>query len=146
MHRPKVIVASVVVLALVALGIILATRKSGPLRVDKHGVASGSGQKTYRYRNGATKLVEDYIDGKQVRSEWFRPDGTSILITQWQDESGTGLYLREDGSIRRQQAYVRGLAHGPGIYYNRDGSVRGEALFEDGGWVSGYKPQPGDDD
>lgn len=108
---------------------------------DRNGNAHGSGVRTYPYKSGATQLREEYFRGKLVRSEWFKPDGTSILITKWQNEAGEGIYLREDGSIRIRRTYANGLAHGTTIYYAEDGSVLGEAQFQEGVRVSGYDPK-----
>ncbi len=108
---------------------------------DSNGFPHGTGRAMYKYRAGGIQLVEDYSRGKLVRSEWFKPDGASIHVTNWNKESGVGLYLREDGSIRKRMFYVAGVADGPVIYYAEDGTtVIGEAVFKGGVRISGYDP------
>ena len=114
-----------------------------PLLFDEQGKAHGTGDVIYKYESRAPKLVSHIVRGKQVRSEWFKPDGTSILVTEWKDGSGVGLYLREDGSIMARMTYVHEVADGPATYYAPDGTVLGEAVFKDGKRVSGYEP-PGE--
>jgi antitoxin component YwqK of YwqJK toxin-antitoxin module len=111
-----------------------------PLTFDEQGKAHGTGDVTYKYESRAPKLVSHIVRGKQVRSEWFRPDGTSILVTEWKDGSGVGLYVREDGSIMARMTYVHEVADGPATYYAPDGTVLGEGVFKDGKRVSGYEP------
>lgn len=113
----------------------------GTLYIDRNGVPRGTGVKTYSYKSGSLQLREEFRRGQLVRSEWFKSDGRSIQITEWENGTGTGVYLREDGSIRRRVTYVNGLAHGTSTYYAEDGSVLGEAEFQEGIRVSGYDPK-----
>ena len=69
-----------------------------PLSFDAHGYAHGTGERIYRYHAGPPRLKEDYVDGKLMRSRWFKPDGSMIQETVWKDGTGEGIYLREDGS------------------------------------------------
>jgi antitoxin component YwqK of YwqJK toxin-antitoxin module len=117
---------------------------SGPLYFDAQGKAHGTGAVEYRYQNRAVKLSDQIVDGKLVRSEWFKPDGTSIMVTNWVDGSGEGIYVREDGSVRVKMTYVHEIAEGPATYYAPDGRVLGEAVFKGGQRVSGYEPDPKD--
>lgn len=130
---------------LVVLGARYYDAIPGTLVLDAHG-ARGTGDYRYRYASGATKLVEKYYRGHLVRSEWFEPDGTSIQVTLWKDGCGEGLYLREDGSIRRRLSYVHDVWDGPSTYYNRDGTVRGTAMGRNGQRVEGYQPEAGEQD
>ena len=115
-----------------------------PLSFDAEGKAHGTGDVTYKYESRAPMLVSHIVRGKQVRSEWFKPDGSSILVTEWKDGSGVGLYVRQDGSIRVRMMYVHEVAEGPATYYAADGSVLGEAVFKNGQRVSGYEPDEKD--
>src|SRR5262245_42238422 len=124
--------AAALLVAVVIGGALFWDAIPGTLYRDRHGDAHGAGRRVYRYKSGPVMLVEDYDRGQQRRSEWFRPDGTSILVTEWADGSGVGLLLREDGSVWARRAYVRGVAQGPTTYFARDGSVLGEAVFEGG--------------
>lgn len=94
-----------------------------PLSFDAQGVAHGTGERVYKYKSGAVQLREDYVDGKLVRSRWFKPDGTLIKRTDWDHGNGEGIYLREDGSIRTRMRYVNGLADGPALEYDTVGNV-----------------------
>lgn len=142
--KTRVIVAVLIAAAVLGAGAaVWAIRRadlSGSFYVDANGKAHGTGRKTYRYPFGTVKLVEEYRQGKQVRSEWFKPDGTSLWVTVWEAESGVGLHVRDDGSLRNRMTYVHGIAHGPATYYRPDGSVEGEAVFQNGVRVSGYDP------
>jgi hypothetical protein len=91
-------------------------------------------------------VVEQYYRGQLVRSEWFRPDGTSIQVTLGEDESGEGLYLRKDGSVWSRTQYIKNLWDGVCTYYNRDGSVKGTAIGKQGVYVSGFQPAMGEPD
>jgi antitoxin component YwqK of YwqJK toxin-antitoxin module len=115
---------------------------------DASGFPHGTGRHTYHYRAGNIQLVEEYFRGKLARSEWFKPDGSVVWKTEWHNEDGVGVYLREDGSIRRRMTYVHGLAHGPCTYYGADGRIMCESVYEDSGErvVSGEKPQRGGKD
>lgn len=104
----------------------------GTLEFDASGRPHGSGVRVYRYKGGQVKLEERYRAGKIVHSAWFRPDGSVVARTAWKNESGTGYYLREDGSIHTQMQYVNGLAEGKAMYYGLDGGVEREALFRGG--------------
>jgi antitoxin component YwqK of YwqJK toxin-antitoxin module len=143
MVKPRTFLIALACAAVVAIGAVALFWDAipGTLYRDRDGNAHGSGVKTYPYRSGAIQLREEYFRGKLVRSEWFKPDGTSIHVTEWQNEAGEGIYLREDGTIRIRQTYTNGLAHGQTIYYAEDGSVLGEAEFHEGVRVSGYDPK-----
>lgn len=143
MGKPRSIAIAVACVVVVAIGSFAWFWDAipGTLYRDQNGNAHGSGERLYYYKSGAIQLREEYFRGKLVRSEWFKPDGTSILITKWQHESGEGIYLREDGSIRIRQTYANRLAHGKTIYYAEDGTVLGEAVFQEGIRVSGYDPK-----
>lgn len=94
-----------------------------PLTFDAQGVAHGTGEKVYNYKTGAPKLREEYVDGKLVRSRWFRPNGALVQETNWTDGTGEGIYLREDGSIRMRIPYVKGIAEGDAKEYDEAGNM-----------------------
>jgi antitoxin component YwqK of YwqJK toxin-antitoxin module len=103
-----------------------------PLTFDAQGIAHGTGEKVYNYKTGAPKLREEYVDGKLVRSRWFRPDGALIQQTKWADGSGEGIYLREDGSIRTRMQYVGGIAEGETKEYDETGNVTKVIQYRNG--------------
>lgn len=102
---------------------LLAGCAPAKLRFDKNGVAHGTGWREFRYKSGELMLKDYYKDGQLERSIWQKPDGTVVREEDWQDRAGTGLYLREDGSIKTVMPYVNGIAHGMAIYYKPDGSI-----------------------
>lgn len=145
MHRTRAVTASL--LALPALAITLFIFRDaipGTFHRDNQGAPRGTGTELTRYQNGATMIVEKYSRGRLVRSEWFKPDGTPIQVTEWKDGAGEGLYLRQDGSIWSRMNYVLGVWDGACTYYNRDGSIRGEAFGHEGKYVKGYTPAFGE--
>lgn len=95
----------------------------GTLYRDSQGRAHGTGSIDYSYKDGSLKLREWYRAGKLLRSVWYRPDGATIQETIWRDESGEGIYVREDGSIKIRMNYVHGIAEGTATYYREDGSI-----------------------
>ena len=96
---------------------------------DKQGVAHGTGVREYRYDSGELMLKDHYESGRLEHSVWFRPDGTTIREEDWQAGAGTGLYLRQDGSIKVAMPYVNGIAHGMAVYYNPDGTISNVVEF-----------------
>jgi hypothetical protein len=124
--------------AIAGIGVIVAV-KTGSGRVpepfwrDDSGNAHGTGTKDYKYRSGQLMLRERYVRGKQVKSEWFKPDGTLIQTTDWTfPETGEGIYLRQDGTIKARMNYVNGIADGEAIYYNEDGAVERRQTYRNG--------------
>lgn len=113
MHR-----MSAIVLAVLAVGC-----STGQLVFDTDGFPHGTGWRECRYESGQLMLREYYEDGQLERSLWFRPDGSLIREEDWVDGSGTGIYLREDGTVRTAMPYGNGVAHGMAIHYARDGTV-----------------------
>jgi antitoxin component YwqK of YwqJK toxin-antitoxin module len=111
-----------------------------PLTFDAQGVAHGTGEKVYNYKTGTTKLREEYVDGKLVRSRWFRPDGTQVQETKWINGTGEGIYLREDGSIRMRMQYVNGVAEGEAKEYDEAGNVVKLVQYRGGQRVSEGEP------
>ncbi len=102
------------------------------LTFDENGVPHGTGWKEYHYKSGQLKLKEYYEYGQLEHSLWFKPDGTLIRKEDWVQGSGTGIYLREDGSIKTVIPYVNGIAHGMAVYYKEDGSIDRVAEFCNG--------------
>lgn len=111
-----------------------------PLTFDGQGVAHGTGEKVYNYKSGGPQVREEYVDGKLIRSRWFRPDGTLIQETEWADGTGEGIYLREDGSIRSRMQYVNGIAEGEGKEYDEIGNVVKIVQYRGGERVSESEP------
>lgn len=111
-----------------------------PLKFDAQGAAHGSGEKVYNYKSGATKLREEYADGKLVRSRWYRPDGTLVQETKWVNGTGDGIYLREDGSVRARMSYVNGVAEGEAKEYDEAGKVTKVVRYHSGRRVSESEP------
>ena len=110
------------------------------LTFDAQGVAQGTGEKTYRYNSGAPQLREEYVDGKRVRSRWYKPDGTLVQETTWIDGAGEGIYLREDGSVRTRILYVNGLADGEAKEYGEAGNVTKLVQYRAGHRMSEREP------
>jgi antitoxin component YwqK of YwqJK toxin-antitoxin module len=107
-----------------------------PLTFDARGVAHGTGERVYNYKSGVPQLRDEYVDGKLVRSRWFKPDGTLIQETKWVDGAGEGIYLREDGSIRVRMQYVNGLAEGETKEYDEAGNVTKVVQYRGGQRIS----------
>ena len=110
------------------------------LTFDAQGVAHGTGEKVYNYKSGGPQLREEYVDGKLVRSRWFKPDGTLIQETKWVNGVGEGIYLREDGSIRTRMQYVGGIAEGEAKEYDEAGNVTKIVQYRGGQRVSESNP------
>jgi antitoxin component YwqK of YwqJK toxin-antitoxin module len=110
------------------------------LTFDAQGVAHGTGEKVHKYKSGAPQLREDYVDGKLVRSRWYKPDGTLVQETQWTDGTGQGIYLHEDGSIRSRVQYIKGVAEGEAKEYDESGNVTKIVQFRGGQRVSEREP------
>jgi len=78
-------------------------------------------------------LEEHYTAGHLKLSRWFRPDGSLVGETRWQNGNGVGYYLRQDGTIRVKMEYRNERADGPAIYYKEDGvTVDHIGEFKDG--------------
>ncbi|MHC4109666.1 MAG: toxin-antitoxin system YwqK family antitoxin [Planctomycetota bacterium] len=104
----------------------------GTLHLDRQGKYRGTGVAKYLYKSGQIKLKDHYVAGKLSKSFWYRPDGTVVAQTNWEDVPCFGYYLREDGSIRVKMEYVNGVAHGRAICYNKDGSIDKYVEFRNG--------------
>ncbi len=141
--RWSIVAASVLLVAGLVIWVVW-DAIPGTFYRDQEGNAHGSGTVRYQYKSGKLQLVEEYSRGKQQRSEWFRPDGTSIQVTTWTDECGEGLYVRQDGTVWSRRTYKHGIWDGPATYYNRDGTVRGTAVGKNGKYVEGYQPRQGE--
>ena len=127
------IVAGVGVVAAIGISIwYVSGYMPGTFYRDENGVPHGTGWQRYWYESGGLKLEEYFVAGKPEKSRWLRPDGSLVAETDWDNGSGIGYYLREDGSIRARIEYVKGVAHGKGVYYNEDGSVNREVEFVSG--------------
>jgi antitoxin component YwqK of YwqJK toxin-antitoxin module len=113
----------------------------GTLRFDESGTAHGTGTKRYFYESGDLKLEDAYLAGDLNRSRWYGRDGELIEETRWKAGSGTGIYLREDGTIRSRYQYVKGLAEGQATFFADDGSVERVATFRDGVEINDGKTQ-----
>jgi antitoxin component YwqK of YwqJK toxin-antitoxin module len=111
-----------------------------PLTFDAQGVAHGSGEKVYNYKSGAPQLREEYVDGKLIRSRWFKPDGAFVQETRWTNGTGEGIYLRENGSVRTRMHYANGIAEGETKEYDEAGNVTKVVQYRGGQRVSGAEP------
>jgi hypothetical protein len=52
------------------------------------------GEKVYHYDSGKVMLSEEYRNGMLLTSRWMSPDGNVIRVTDWQEGSGVGIFLR----------------------------------------------------
>lgn len=145
--RTKVVLAGV----LVAVGVAaywIVPSIPGTLREDKDGVPNwGTGVMRYYYRAAPEqpKLVEYYVRGRMTRSEWFTPDGTPVLATDWDHSKdgpeGWGVFLREDGSIYARVYFVGGLGvNEKKEYFAPDGRKVTKQEFEAGQESNWGKP------
>lgn len=103
-----------------------------PLHQDSSGQFHGTGMKTYHYESGAVVLEEQYRRGDLVHSKWFRPDGSMLRETKWQNGDGVGYFLFQDGTIRVQMSFSNHIADGEAIYFNEDGTEKRRAMFRAG--------------
>lgn len=115
----------------------------GTLRRDENGFTYGTGTDRYYYKSGQLKIEGYYRAGKMQKTTWFDPSGNVIQQTDWINESGEGLYLREDGTIKTRMQYKNNMADGKAIYYHPDGSVEKEVWYKDGQVVNAIsQPSP----
>ena len=121
---------ALIILCLIASG--LPGCEDEPLRQDESGEFHGTGEKVYRYQSGSVMLREKYVDGQLEHSRWYKPDGTLVEETDWKDESGEGIYLREDGTIEARMHYVNGVAEGKATFYDENGNVSKVVTYEEG--------------
>ncbi|MEK6703488.1 MAG: hypothetical protein AABZ53_14605 [Planctomycetota bacterium] len=91
-------------------------RIPGTLRIGENGMSAwGTGVIRHYYKDAPTQpmLVEYYSGGRMARSEWFKPDGTSVESVDWNyangGQEGWGVYLRDDGSVYKRVYYINGL-------------------------------------
>jgi len=104
----------------------------GTFHRDEKGFPHGTGWARYHYDAGPLMLEEYRVAGKITKATWYRPDGSVVASEAYEDQSGTGYYLRQDGSIKVKMNYVKGAAHGEAVYFNEDGSVKRVAEFRHG--------------
>jgi antitoxin component YwqK of YwqJK toxin-antitoxin module len=131
-------VAWVLIILVVIAGIVWAFWDyfPGTLRQDAQGERHGTGVQRYFYQSGKLMLEERYRAGRLMRSTWYDPTGKEIQQTDWINGAGEGIYLREDGSIRKRVPYRNGLAEGKAISYAPDGTVESEIWYSQGKRVS----------
>jgi antitoxin component YwqK of YwqJK toxin-antitoxin module len=133
MKRTSIIIATVFILFFGALGLFVSGYMPGTIRQDANGFIHGTGRWLYHYDTGPVMLEEHYRAGRLSFSRWFRPDGSLVAETRWQNGNGVGYYLRQDGTIRIKMEYRDERAHGPAVYYKEDGvTVDHIAEFQDG--------------
>ena len=120
--RPAALAVGAFVLLVGLLAWVASGHVPGTLWFDKIGDAHGSGWRTFRYPGGAAKVAEHYVAGELRYSVWRRPDGSMVDQTRWRGGTGTGYYLRDDGSVRAVLAYVDGVAVAT-AYYDADGKL-----------------------
>ena len=88
------------------------------LYFDENGFPHGTGSKEYKYDSGNLMIKETYASGKITQTVWYRPDGTVKRQEDWKDESGTTIYLRQDGTIKAAIPFVNGNAHGYALRFD----------------------------
>ena len=81
------------------------------------------GEKVYHYDSGKVMLSEEYRNGMLLTSRWMSPDGNVIRVTDWQEGSGVGIFLRQDGTIRVIQTYADGIAEGLTAFLDEHGKL-----------------------
>lgn len=126
-----------VFLALLPMLMLTGCKSGDNLVFDDNEIATGTGERTYSYESGQPKLIEDYADGELIRSRWYSPAGTLVYQTQWNRGTGTGIYLREDGSLHVRMEYKDGLADGPAVYYDEEGRITRIVEFRQGQPIAG---------
>jgi len=105
----------------------------GTIRKKADGSYFGTGTAIHRYTNGAVSLEDYFRAGKLKHSKWYKPDGSVVAETSWNDEKKFGYSLRQDGTIRVKMPYLGERAHGTAIYYKEDGvTVDHVEEFRDG--------------
>ena len=112
--------------------ILLCSCATDQLSFDEEGNARGTGVKQYNYDSGRVMLKDSYHSGKLIQSTWYHPDGSIIRQENWNNGTGTGIYLRQNGSVRVTMPYVNGLAHGVALYYDELGNVTNSIEFNNG--------------
>ena len=130
------------ILQLVVVALLWSPGCERSLTFDARGVAHGTGERVHSYKSGAVQLREEYVDGKLVRSRWFKPDGTLVQETKWNNGNGEAIHLREDGSIRTRMQYVNGVAEGEAKEYDPSGHVTKVVHYRGGQRVSDSGPRP----
>lgn len=119
---------------LVALLLTLAgcSSRPAPMSFDARELPNGTGERVFHYDHGPVMLREDYANGVLMRSRWFTPAGELIQETQWDNQSGEGIFLRQDGSVHIRMQFENGLANGPAVYYDNSGGIANIVFFENG--------------
>lgn len=112
-----------------------------PLTFDANGVPHGTGEKVNTYQSGAVRSREQYKNGKLILSRWYKPDGILIQETRWSDGAGEGIYLREDGTIKKRMQYVDGVAEGEAVDYDESGNVIARRMYHAGRPVATTSPE-----
>jgi hypothetical protein len=72
-------------------------------------------EKTYHYPGGQLKLRERWIGEQVVKSTWYRPDGSVVASSALDDGAGFGLYLDDEGNVKKIMFYRDGFADGLAI-------------------------------
>ena len=136
------IALALVLICVLATLTVLTLRANRRVWRDANGSVRGTGTLVYRYPDGAVRLREEYVSARLELSRWYAPDGSLVHETAWQDGSGVGVHLRDDGSIRDRMTYVHGIAEGTATYYAADGRVEREVEFRNGSPVGSPESSP----
>lgn len=93
-----------------------------------------SNKKVYKYPSGSIKLVEQYENKVPLQSTWYLPDGSLFRQTVWENGTGTGYYLDNEGRLTAEIFYVNNVASGRGyrISYLGQDAVIVEVNYKDG--------------
>ena len=117
---------------------------------DGRGFPHGTGKRDYYYDSGALMMEEWYRAGVPTKTSWYRPDGTHIATSVFDKETGgVGLFLRQDGSVRRQMRFRYSpsekcyVAHGTTTDFAFDGSVVKTVEYRDGAPAEGQRAAVG---
>ncbi len=105
---------------------------SNKLWFDERGNAHGSGSRKYYYDSGQVKSIDKYENGQLKNSVWYDKNGNIIHHTKWENGNGIGLYMHENGKIKRIMFYKNTIANGKAIDFDQNGRLIKIREFENG--------------
>ena len=142
-HRALIIAGSIVAFCVAAY--FMVPRIPGTLRI-RNGVAWGTGTITYYYKRPPkpVQLIERYSAGTFSRSEWYDLDDNLVWAVDWDNGTGWGAYMRQDGTIKMRVFYEKGLnSSGKKIYFDPSGNKVSKDRYDEGeldNWGRGLDP------